>query len=344
MHRTVVLAFEGVQSLDVAGPAEVFAGANRALDHVGPPRAERYDVTVLSVDGGPIGTESAVVLATEAAATVEGGIDTLIIPGGFSVWHLRDDAGFMATVADLIARSGRLVTVCSGAVLAAATGVLDTHRVTTHWARADRLGADHPAITVDADPIYVHSGTGADGGPDVWTSAGVTAGIDCCLAVVEADHGTENAQEVARWLVMYLRRPGGQSQFATPAWTRQATTAPVRSAQDLVVADPGADHRVAVLAEAVGMSHRHFVRRFTDDVGMAPARWVAAVRIDAARHDLERTDDTVGVIARRCGFGTAETLRRSFHRHLGVGPDAYRARFTHQPPTPGPTPSESPQC
>jgi transcriptional regulator GlxA family with amidase domain len=165
----------------------------------------------------------------------------------------------------------------------------------------------------------------------VWTSAGVTAGIDCSLAVVEADHGTDIAQEIARWLVMYLRRPGGQSQFATPAWTRQAADGPIRAAQDLVVASPGGDHRIAVLAERVGMSSRHFVRRFTDEVAMSPARWIAAVRIDAARHELERTDDTTDVVARRCGFGTAETLRRSFHRHLGVGPDAYRARFSHQP-------------
>jgi transcriptional regulator GlxA family with amidase domain len=319
----------------------VFNGANLALDarDATIQRASdgwRYEVTVASIGGGTIATESPIALGTQALDALPEGVDTLVVPGGLAVWHLRDDPSFVEPLRGLVVRCRRLITVCSGAALAAATGVLDGHRVTTHWARAEQLAAAHPGIEVDPDPIYLHAGRGPGGGPDVWTSAGVTAGIDCSLAVAEADHGTDIAQEIARWLVMYLRRPGGQSQFATPAWTRQPADGPIRAAQDLVVASPGGDHRIAVLAERVGMSHRHFVRRFTDEVAMSPARWIAAVRIDAARHELERTDDTVDVVARRCGFGTAETLRRSFHRHLGVGPDAYRARFSHHQPHPHP--------
>ncbi len=201
--------------------------------------------------------------------------------------------------------------------------------VTTHWARSERLAELHADITVDADPIFILS-PGVE--RDVWSSAGVTAGIDLCLALVERDHSTDLAQTVARWLVMYLRRPGGQSQFASPTWIRQAPPGPIQLAQELVVNAPADDHRVAELAQKVALSERHFVRRFSTEVGMSPAKFVSHVRVDAARHELERSSDTVAAIARRCGFGTAETLRRSLHRHLGVSPEGYRQRFSHHAP------------
>lgn len=329
MHRVVIVVFEGVQSLDAAGPAEVFAGVNTYLTETDGDPKLGYDVTVASLDGGIVTTESAIRLDTTPFDALEGTIDTLVVAGGFSVWHHREDEQFVDALTDLITRCTRLVTVCSGAALVAATGVLDGHRVTTHWARANRLAEAHPAITVDADPIFIRSDAG--GRLDIWSSAGVTAGIDLCLAIVELDHSTDIAQEVGRWLVMYLRRPGGQSQFASPTWIRQAPVGPVQQAQDLVINDPGADHRVAVLAEHVNMSERHFVRKFAEEVGVPPAKFVASVRVDAARHELERSDDTVAAIARRCGFGSAETLRRSIHRHLGVSPEAYRQRFSHLP-------------
>lgn len=331
VHRVVIVAFEGVQSLDVAGPAEVFQGVNTYLAETDGDVGLGYDVTVVSLDGGEVLTESAVRLMTEPFDSVDGPIDTLVIAGGFSVWRHAADPRFAERLAALIDRCGRLVTVCSGAALAAAAGALDGHRVTTHWARADRLAEAHPDVTVDADPIFIHSPAARPGQPDIWSSAGVTAGIDLCLAIVESDHSTDVAQEVGRWLVMYLRRPGGQSQFASPAWIRHASAGPIRQAQHLVIDDPGADHRVGSLARSVAMSERHFVRRFTDEVGLPPAKFVARIRIDAARHELERSDDTVAAIAQRCGFGTAETLRRSLHRHLGVSPEAYRRRFSHHP-------------
>ena len=328
-HRVVIVVFDGVQSLDVTGPAEVFAGADELL-RSSPSPDRGYEVVIVSLGADVVTTESAVRFAASPIAELgDGPIDTLVIPGGFAVSRHRDDEALVETLGHLIDRSGRLVTVCTGAYLAAAAGALTGHTITTHWARSTRLAQLHPELTVDDDPIFIHS-PGAD--RDVWSSAGVTAGIDLCLALVEQDHSTEVAQTVARWLVMYLRRPGGQSQFATPTWIRQAPHGPIRQAQALVVGDPGADHRVLTLAGAVAMSERHFVRRFTTEVGIPPAKYVARVRIDAARHELEHSLDTIGAIAQRCGFGTAETLRRALHRHMGISPEGYRARFNHQPP------------
>lgn len=326
-HRVVIVAFDGVQSLDVAGPAEVFATAN-GLARQAQSDATPYEVTIASLDGGPVRTESAVELGSYPIAGLRPGlIDTLVIAGGLSVMQHRHDQAFLAALRGLIERCGRLVTICSGTYLAAAAGALEGHLVTTHWARADRLAELHPECRVDVDPIFIHSpGTVRD----VWSSAGVTAGIDLSLALVERDHASDVAQEVARWLVMYLRRPGGQSQFASPTWIRQAEPGPIRQAQEFIIDSPAQDHRVALLASRVAMSERHFVRRFTNEVGMSPAKFVSHIRVDAARHELERSTDTVAVIARRCGFGSAETLRRSLHRHLGVSPEGYRQRFSHQ--------------
>jgi transcriptional regulator GlxA family with amidase domain len=217
-----------------------------------------------------------------------------------------------------------VVTVCTGIFVAAAAGLADGKRVATHWARAAALQRTFPGITVDTEPIYIRDG-------ELWSSAGVTSGIDLALAIVEHDHDPELAQLVARWLVMFLRRPGGQSQFATPVWTERAELAPVRAAQEIVDAEPGADHRVALLAARVGMSARHFTRRFTEQTGCSPAQYVTGVRIEAARRALESSTATVDVIACDCGFGTAETMRRTFTRRLGVSPDHYRQRFRSKP-------------
>jgi transcriptional regulator GlxA family with amidase domain len=173
---------------------------------------------------------------------------------------------------------------------------------------------------VDPDPIYVRDGK-------YWTSAGVTAGIDLALALVQEDLGVEVAQTVARWLVMFLHRPGGQTQFASPVWVRRAERSAVRAVQSLVEAAPGGDHRVPTLAAAAAMSVRHFTRVFTAEVGETPGRFVERVRLEAARVELETSNETLDVIAARCGFGTAESLRRVTQRRLGVAPDSYRRRF-----------------
>lgn len=319
--------FDGANALDVTGPHEVFSGADRALRHDDPTGdGIGYDVRVVSLDGIVVRTESGLGLATERLdLDAVRAIDTLILPGGDGVHDAAADPGFVAVVRELAARSRRVVSVCSGAFVLAAAGLLDGRTVTTHWARGRRLARAYPAVHVDTEPIWSRDG-------DVWTSAGVTAGIDLSLALVDEDHGAELATTVARWLVVYLRRPGGQSQFASPVWRTPARTDPLRRAQQRIDADPAADHRVGVLAAEAAMSERHFLRRFAEETGTTPAQYVATARVDAARRELVETDDTVAVIARRVGFGTAESMRRTFVRHLGVAPDPYRHRFrpTHR--------------
>jgi transcriptional regulator GlxA family with amidase domain len=213
-----------------------------------------------------------------------------------------------------------VATVCSGAFIGAAAGFFDGRRVTTHWARAQQLAASYPELTVDADPIYIRDGK-------YWSSAGVTAGIDLSLALVQEDLGVEVAQTVARWLVMFLHRPGGQTQFAAPVWVPRAERSTMRAVQTLVESAPGGDHRVPNLAAAAAMSVRHFTRVFTAEVGETPSRFVERTRFEAARRELEISSDTLDVVAARCGLGSAESLRRVFQRHLAVSPDAYRRRF-----------------
>jgi transcriptional regulator GlxA family with amidase domain len=261
-----------------------------------------------------------VATAALPAPTGEQPIDTLVLAGGWGVFEARHDPVLMSWIAAVAPRCRRVATVCTGTFLAAQAGLLDGRRVTTHWARAERLQQEFPSLIVDPDPIYVRDGA-------IWTSAGVTAGIDLSLALVEQDHGTSVAQTVARWLVMFLHRPGGQTQFAAPVWAPRAERSTMRAVQALVEAAPGGDHRVPVLAAAAAMSERHFSRVFTEEVGDSPGRYVERVRLEAARRELETTGDTLDVIAARCGFGTAETLRRSFQRRIGVAPDAYRRRF-----------------
>jgi transcriptional regulator GlxA family with amidase domain len=330
-RHVLIAAFPGVQSLDVVGPYETFVGATRVSEMLGRPGGHGYQVTLASSDGQPVRAESGLGLCTvplpdpadladPADSDPETHIDTLLIPGGDGVHSARNDAGFVQWIADTAPRCRRVATVCTGAFLAAEAGLLDGRRVTTHWARAAKLADEFPALKVDPDPIYIRDGK-------YWSSAGVTAGIDLALSLVEADLGTEVAQTVARWLVMFLHRPGGQTQFASPVWMPWAERSAIRAVQTLVESAPGADHHIPTLAKAAAMSTRHFTRVFTEEVGESPGRFVERVRTEAARRDLETSHDTLDVIARRCGFGTAETLRRVFQRRMNVAPDSYRRRF-----------------
>ncbi|MCB0957663.1 MAG: GlxA family transcriptional regulator [Ilumatobacter sp.] len=321
-RQVLIVAYPGIQSLDVVGPYEVFASVAAGTARQGGPPA--YRLRLVSPGGRPVTAESGITIDTEplpSPATLDDDpIDTLVLPGGNGVHQARTDAALMTWIRAVAPGCRRVATVCTGTFLAAEAGLLDGRTVTTHWARAARLAREFPDVHVDPDPIYLHDG-------QVWTSAGVTAGIDLALAMVEEDHGTTVAQTVARWLVMFLHRPGGQTQFAAPVWMPRAERSTVRAVQSLVDAAPAGDHTVARLAASAAMSVRHFSRVFTAEVGEPPARYVERVRVEAARRELETTADTLDVIATRCGFGTAETLRRSFHRRLGVAPDAYRRRF-----------------
>jgi transcriptional regulator GlxA family with amidase domain len=313
-----LLAFPGMQALDLTGPHEVFTGANDEL------RRAAYDVRVLSHRGGPVACGSGLAMMTSPWSSLRRPIHTLVVPGGPATRTLAGDAPEVRWLRRVGPHVDRLATVCTGAFLAAQAGLLGDRRVTTHWRFVDALQRRHPQLTVDGDPIYINDGR-------VWTSAGVTAGIDLALALVEHDHGCELAQAVARDLVMFLRRPGGQSQFSAPMWTERATDPPVRTVQLHIDANPGDDLGLPALAARASMSERHFTRQFSAQVGVTPARYVERVRIEAARRRLERDDTTTAVVAKECGFGSAETLRRAFHRHLGVSPDDYRQRFSIHP-------------
>ncbi len=317
-RHVVVVGYPGVQPLDVVGPYEVFAGATRVADELG--RTGGYRVTLASSAAGPIRSESGLGLCAEPLPEVGTRIDTLVLPGGGRAQAARRDPELVTWIMTVAPRCRRVASVCTGAFLAAQAGLLDGRRVTTHWAQADRLAAEFPSLHVDPDPIYIQDGK-------YWTSAGVTAGIDLALALVEDDLGAGVAQTVARWLVMFRHRPGGQTQFASPVWVPRAQRSTVRAVQTMVESEPGGDHRVPVLAQAAAMSVRHFTRVFTDEVGETPGRFVVRVRTEVARRELESTDDTLDLIAARCGFGTAETLRRTFKRRLEVAPDSYRRRF-----------------
>lgn len=313
-RKIVIVGFPGVQALDVIGPYEVFTGASLLTEG-------GYDVVVAAANGQPVTTATGLGFTAAPLPAPRERIDTVVLPGGGGVDAARADAGFVDWIKAVARTARRVVTVCTGAFLAAEAGLLDGHRATTHWAFADRLATEFPNIEVDPDPIFVRSSE------RIWTAAGVAAGIDLALSLVEDDHGTEIAQTVARWLVLYLRRPGGQTQFAAPVWMPRAKRTSIRDVQEAIESEPGASHSVEDLARRAAMSPRHFTRVFTEEIGEAPGQYVERIRTEAARRQLEETDDTVVAIASRCGFGTAETMRRNFIRRIGIPPDQYRKAF-----------------
>lgn len=321
MRTVVVVGYDGVQGIDLVGPFDVFTGATTYLASTGLDTG--YDVSVVSVGGQPVttGPGTGLQIVAQPLPAADALIDTVVLPGGFGVDGARADAALIDWIRGVSLRARRVVTVCSGAFLAAEAGLLDGCRATTHWSEAARLAADYPAVTVDPDPIFVRSSD------RVWTAAGVSAGIDLALALVEDDHGHEVAQTVARWMVLHLRRPGGQTQFAAPVWMPRARRDPVRDVQEHIEADPAGSHSVTELARRAAMSPRHFTRVFTEEIGEAPGAYVDRIRTEAARRLLEQTDDPVTVVATRCGYGSAESLRRNFGRRLGISPDQYRKTF-----------------
>jgi len=315
----VILAYEGVNLIDLAGPLQAFEGANR----LSPPGAALpYRLVVASAKGGPVITGPRLPVLTVPIAEVEAeAVDTLIVPGGsFSGAppHEPELVEFLHAVA---AGPRRLCSVCSGAFLLAEAGALVGRRVTTHWNWARRLARLHPDIQVDADPIFIQDGR-------LWTSAGVTAGIDLALALIEADLGHADAISVARDLVVFMKRPGGQSQFSAPLRV-QSREAPGFAALHAWMADNlDGDLRVECLAAQAGMSPRSFARHYAAQMGQTPARTVEMMRLEAARRALEGGSQPVKRIAAQAGFGDEQALRRAFLRQLGIGPTQYRSRFS----------------
>ncbi|MEU1462044.1 GlxA family transcriptional regulator [Streptomyces sp. NPDC005727] len=311
-QRTVLLVlFDGVQSLDVTGPLEVFTGAELHTPGT-------YRVRTASLDGGPVRTSSGLALVPDGALTAMPDPDTLLVPGG------QGTRGPDPRLTDWLRAHGprarRLVSVCTGAILLAAAGLLDGRRATTHWAYCDKLARDHPAVTVDPEPIYVRDG-------HVATSAGVTSGIDLALALVEEDLDREVALSVARHLVVFLRRPGNQAQFSAQLAAQTARRDPLREVQRWITEHPAGDLTVESLAARARLSPRHFARAFREETGTTPGRYVDRVRLEHARRLLEDTADGVEEISRAGGYGTPEAMRRAFVRALGTAPAEYRRRF-----------------
>jgi transcriptional regulator GlxA family with amidase domain len=320
-RHVAMVAFPGVQILDVTGPLEVFGSAARLLAGRGGNRKPAYRVEIVASRAGALTCSSGMRLVAERALrSIRTGIDTLLVAGGTGTAEAVRDRALLQWLRAMAPRVRRLGSVCSGSFVLAEAGLLDGRRATTHWAWCGTLASRYPGITVAPDPIFVRDG-------DVYTSAGVTAGMDLALALVEEDHGRELALEVARQLVMFLRRPGGQSQFSAQLAVQTADREPLRDLQAWITDHPDADLSVPALARRVAMSPRNFARVFTREVGMTPARFVESVRVEAARRRLEESAHGVERVAAACGFGTAESMRRAFLRTVRVPPAAYRHRF-----------------
>jgi transcriptional regulator GlxA family with amidase domain len=319
-RQIVILAFPGVQSLDITGPLEVFTGAQSLLERSH--RAERgYEVQILSSEGKALTTSSGLRIEPHGSlAERPRQIDTLIVPGGRGQRDAVNDKALIDWLLTTSAKARRTTSVCTGAFLLARAGLLNGRRATTHWAHAGRLRDEYPEVQVDPDPIFIRDG-------DIWTSAGVTAGMDLTLALVEEDLDRESALTIARHLVLFLRRPGSQSQFSATLGAQESRREPLRDIQRAVLEDVGGLHTVEAMAERAHMSPRHFARAFRAETGVTPARFVERVRLEAARRRLEEDTEPIATIALECGFGTAETMRRVFLRTLQVGPAEYRRRF-----------------
>ena len=319
--RVAIVAYEGVSLLDLAGPLEALSVASTHPNHVG--TSLIYKCSILSVRGGLVTTADGVGIATEPLSGLDGHtIDTLIVPGACDVDVVRRDRKLIDWVRDRALDSRRVCSVCVGAFLLAEAGLLNGRRVVTHWMHCGLLASSYPGITVEPDAIYVRDGS-------IWSSAGVTTGIDLALALIEQDCGRTVAMHVARVLVVYLRRLGGQSQYsALLAAQVESTSDAFADLERWIAENVSADLRVERLAERAGMSPRNFARRYTEARKRTPARAVEHIRVDAARRALEETDDRIDDIARRCGFSDEEHLRGAFARHVGIPPRAYRDRFT----------------
>ncbi|WP_395244033.1 GlxA family transcriptional regulator [Agromyces sp. MMS24-K17] len=323
-RRIGFLLFDGVKALDYVGPAEVFVEANQAVD--------AYDVVLLSATGDDITTSLGGRVAVQAAVDDDGDFDTVIVPGSERSPSEFARGAVVDAAASLRDRTRRLVSICSGAFILAELGALDGRRATTHWKFTGDLARRYPRITVDPDAIFVRDG-------DVYSSAGVAAGIDLALALVEDDHGADVARQVAQLMLVYLQRSGGQSQFSASLRAPAAQTRVVRGIIDRIQADPAQPHRVQDLARQANVSVRHLTRLFRDELDTSPAQYVADLRFELARMRLE-AGSSVAQAAADAGYGSAEALRRTFIARLGLSPSKYQHHFRST--TPGPLATVTP--
>jgi transcriptional regulator GlxA family with amidase domain len=321
-RRVVILAYPGVTLLDLSGPAQAFTTATAIRAENEPKAVPSYDLAVASRSGGLIRTDAGIDLDSIALGDASARpVDTLVIPGGPGVWDALDDTELIGWIATQAQSARRVASVCIGAFFLGKAGLLNGRRVATHWRWWRELAHRHPEASVEPDPIFIRDGT-------IWSSAGISAGIDLALALVEQDLGRACALETARRLVVFLKRPGGQSQFGAALSAQTADPSGTFDGLHSWIADNlDADLRVEQLADRAGMSPRTFARSYTARTGVSPAKAVERLRVEAARRLLESADLSVGSVARHCGFGDKERMRRAFVRQLGVPPADYRGRF-----------------
>lgn len=316
--RVVLLAYDGMNLLDLAGPLQALATANRSAPPAGP---ARYETLVASAEGGAVITSSGLpVLTIPIASAVDAPIDTLITPGGCEDEHYEIVPALREFIEQQAGSVRRLCSVCTGAFLLAAAGQLDGRRVATHWAWVERLRQQHPTLDVDADSIFVRDGR-------LWTSAGVSSGIDLTLALIEQDYGPRVAIDAARQMVVFMKRAGGQSQFSVPL-AAQARDHDFVELHAWMAGNLEADLSVPRLAERARMAPRTFARTYAARIGRTPAKTVELMRLEAACRALEETDLPLKTVAASSGYGDEQTLRRAFLRHLGVTPATHRSRFS----------------
>lgn len=322
-----MLAYPGIQVLDVMGPLEVFSRASRWLKDTGKRGDDAYRVEVIGLTRGPLVASSGLrIYADRGFAEVGTGLDTLLIAGGIGTARYRSHPALLRWIRRQADRVRRLASVCTGAYFLAEAGLLDGRHATTHWEYCDDFARSFPEVEVEPDTIFVKEGS-------IYTSAGVTAGMDLALALVEEDHGREVALAVARLLVLFLKRPGGQAQFSSQLEVQLAQHGPLRDLQTHILDHPAGDLSVPTLARRAAMSPRNFARVFTREVGTTPARFVNSVRVETARRLLEETTDSLDDIGRASGLGTTEAMRRAFLGAVGVPPSQYRQRFHRHTPT-----------
>ena len=310
-REVIGVVFDGVKLLDVVGPAEVFAEANRFGAH--------YDLRFASPSGAAVTTSIGTSFAVTETISSNTAVDTILVAGGDALVGAPIDPELVEAVRRVHTRTRRLASICTGAFILAEAGLLNGRRATTHWRHTRLLAAAYPQVRVEPDAIYIQDG-------DVFTSAGVSSGIDLALALVEMDHGSALVREVARSLVVYLKRAGGQSQFSTLVEADPPPQSALRAVTDAIIAEPGGDHSVSSLAGHAALSTRQLTRLFQAELGTTPARYVERVRVDIARGALD-SGRNVGESAQLAGFGSAETFRRVFVSYFGVSPRAYRDRF-----------------
>jgi transcriptional regulator GlxA family with amidase domain len=322
-RNVLFLADCDAEALNLVGPLEVFNAATK----LGDPRVPRYRTEVVVPEAGTIRCSIGLsIVAPRSAKNHRGPIDTLVIVGGFGVWTASRDKNLLRWIRRAAGRARRVASICSGAFLLGAAGLLEGKRATTHWALCKRLQATYPSVHVDTDLVFVRD-------RNVWTSAGVTAGMDLCLALVAQDLGQRAAAEVAHWLVMPLQRAGGQSQLSAHLSAQLAEREPLRELAAQVAQQPDGDHSVPALAKRAGMSVRNFARAFRRELGVTPRSFVERVRLEAAQRALEHGADPIEAVATRVGFGTIESLERRFRRVVGVTPSEYRRKLREGEPS-----------